>query len=215
MSNSPLARLAGGSAIIAGVLLVGAQLAMWPFDPSDHVATSSDPVFQIAGVAYLAGFVTLMVAAVSTYLRQQARAGRFGLIAVLSAMVGTMMLGGDLWFETFAVPWLADQAPAALDTEPTTLLALGAISSYLMFAVGWAMYGIASIRARVFPRSIAIAIAVGGVIGFSALLAPFGIPLGVAIASLGIWLVRKQRTAPESGDESFEPDVSDAEPQYV
>jgi hypothetical protein len=195
ISQSPLARLAGPSAITAGVLMVGAQLAMLPFDPREHVATSQSPVFQIGGVAYLLGFVALLVAAVATYLRQHTRAGRFGLVAVLTAIAGTMLLGGDLWFETFAVPWLADQAPGALDTEPTTLLAIGAISSYLLFAIGWVLYGIATLRARVFPRSLAIALVAGGVIGFNALLAPFGIPLGVTVAALGAWIVRNSQAS--------------------
>ena len=86
------------------------------------------------------------------------------------------------------------QAPAALETDPTTLLAIGAISSYFLFAIGWLLYGIASFRARVFPRAIAIAIAVGGVIAFNALIAPWAVPLGLAVAALGIWMIREQRS---------------------
>ena len=52
-----------------------------------------------------------------------------------------MALGGDLWFETFAVPWLADEAPNAFDTDPTVVLGLGAQSSYLLLAVGWSCTG--------------------------------------------------------------------------
>jgi hypothetical protein len=104
-----------------------------------------------------------------------------------------MLLGGDLWFETFAVPWLADEAPASLDTDPTTLLAIGAISSYLLFAVGWLLFGIASYRARLFPAAICIAIAISGVIGFRALLSPFAIPLALSVASMGVWMIRAGR----------------------
>lgn len=117
-------------------------------------------------------------------------AGRLGVIGVTVALIGTMMLGGDLWFESFAVPWLAD-GPAAqqvFDTDPTVVLGLGAIASYVSFAVGWALFGVASFRARVFPRSISIALVIGGLVGFSALLAPFGIPLGLAVGALGLWM---------------------------
>jgi hypothetical protein len=34
---------------------------------------------------------------------------------------------------------------------------------------------------------------IGGVAGFNALLAPFGIPLGLAVAALGIWAMRQAR----------------------
>jgi len=190
MFNSPLTRLAGPMALAAGILIVAAQLLMLPFDPKDHVATSTDPQFQIAGGIYMLGFVALMIAAVGAYGWGFHKAGKLGLVGVLGAIVGTMMLGGDLWFETFAVPWLADEAPAALDTDPTMVLAIGAIASYLSFAIGWALFGIASYRARVFPRTISAAIVVGGLIGFSALLAPMGVPIGLAVASLGIWMIR-------------------------
>ena len=177
MSDSPLARLAGPMALAAGVLMVVAQLIMLPFDPNDHVATSTDPAFQIGGVIYMGGFLALMLALIGAYHWGLHKVpGKFGLIAVVTAIVGTMMLGGDLWFETFAVPWIADVAPAALDEDPTTLIAIGAIASYLSFAIGWALFGIANYRAKVFPAAICTAIVIGGLIGFRALLSPTGIP---------------------------------------
>ena len=145
---------------------------MLPFDLNDHVATSTDPQYQIAGGIYMAGFVALMVALVGAYGWGVHKAGRFGLIAFVTALAGTMLLGGDLWFETFAVPWLADAAPASLDTDPTTVLAIGAVASYLSFAIGWALFGIAAFRARAFPKVISAAIVVGGILGFSALRRP-------------------------------------------
>ena len=198
MSTSPLTRLAGPMALAAGVLIVVAQVMMLPFDPKDHVATSTDPQFQIAGGIYMLGFVALLIAAVGAYGWGLHKAGKLGLFGVLGAIVGTMLLGGDLWFETFAIPWIADEAPAALDTDPTMVLAIGAIASYLSFALGWALFGIASYRARVFPRTISAAIVIGGLVGFSALLAPMGIPIGVAVGSLGIWMIRSLSSATEA-----------------
>jgi hypothetical protein len=186
-------------ALAAGVLIVVGQLMWLPFDPDDHVATSTDPVFQTGGVIYLVGFIALMLALVGAYgWGLQKAPGRLGVIAFVTAIVGTMLLGGDLWFETFAVPWLADEAPASLDTDPTTLLAIGAISSYVLFALGWALVGIASFRARVFPTAICVALVIGGLIGFRALLSPTGIPLGLAVVWLGVWMMRTTRAASET-----------------
>jgi len=134
-----------------------------------------------------------MIALVGAYGWGLHEAGRLGVVAVVTAIVGTMLLAGDLWFETFAIPWLANEAPASLDTDPTTLLAIGAISSYLSFAVGWALFGIANLRARVFPTAICIAIVICGLIGFQSLLSPFGIPIGLAVAWLGVWMMRTAR----------------------
>ena len=78
-----------------------------------------------------------------------------------------------MWFESFVVPWLAEGPyPEILSTDPSILFALGAISSYLLFAVGWVSFGIASLRARVFPVWISILIVAGGIAGYQALLSP-------------------------------------------
>ena len=213
MLSSPLTRLAGPMALIAGVLIIVAQLMMLPFDPNDHVATSTDPQFQIGGGIYMLGFVALMIALIGAYGWGLHNAGRLGTVGFIGAVVGTMLLGGDLWFETFAIPWIADEAPAALDTDPTMVLAIGAIASYLSFAIGWALFGIASFRARVFPTAICIAIIIGGLIGFRALLSPTGIPIGLAVAALGVWMIRSK--APAKASAGVRTPVRDAQPSPV
>jgi hypothetical protein len=176
--------------------MVVAETAMWPFDPKDHLATTRNVVFQVAGAVYFVGFCLLVLAVFAAYLWQAAEAGRLGAAAMAAAVVGTMALGGDLWFESFAVPWLADEVPAAFDARPTVVLGLGALASYLSFAAGWALFGLASLRAGVFPRAICIAMAVSGVLGFRALLAPYGVPLGLTMVWLGIWMIRSGRRRP-------------------
>jgi hypothetical protein len=179
-------------ALVAGLLIVVAQLVMLPFDPDDHVATTTDPAFQVAGAIYVLGFCALMLALIGAAGWGVLETGNLGVVAVCTAVVGTMLLGGDLWFETFAVPWIADEAPAAFDTDPTMVLALGAFASYGSFAVGWALFGIAAWRAGAFPKPICAAIVVGGLVGFNALLAPFGIPIGLAVTWLGVWMLRSE-----------------------
>jgi hypothetical protein len=192
MTSSTLTRLAGPAAVAAGALLVIGELVILPFDVGDHVATSTNAVFQAGQVIYFLGFVALAVFLLASSRLQDDKGGRFGVTATVAALVGTVALGGDLWFETFAVPWIAEEAPAAFDADPTLLLALGAISSYLLFAVGWALYGIAALRSRVYPAAVGVAITIGGVVGFQALLSPYGVPLGLAVGGLGVWLLRRR-----------------------
>jgi hypothetical protein len=67
----------------------------------------------------------------------------------------------------------------------------GAVAGYVLFTLGWVLFGLASLRARVYPAAICIAIVVGGLLGFNAS-PPFGIPFGLAIAWLGGWMLRTQ-----------------------
>src|SRR5215212_3214927 len=178
---------AGWLAIAAGTLIVIGQAIWWPFDQQGNVATSRNNIFNTGSVVYLAGFCVLMFALIGVHGWQAHRAGRLGTFGFSAAILGTMMLGGDLWFESFAVPWLAEgPLPEVLQSSPSILFALGALSSYWLFAIGWVAFGVASLRARVFPVWISIFIVVGGIARYQALLAPWRIPLGLAIATLGV-----------------------------
>jgi hypothetical protein len=143
---------AGWLAIAAGTLLVIGQAIWWPFDQQGNVATSQNNIFNAGTVIYLAGFCVLMFALIGVHGRQAHRAGRLGTFGFSAAVLGTMLFGGDLWFESFAVPWLAEGPfPEVLKSDPSMLFALGAIVSSWLFAIGWVAFGLVSLRARVFP----------------------------------------------------------------
>jgi hypothetical protein len=187
----PFVRQAGGLSIAAGVLILIAQITMWQFDQRINPETARNPIFIAAKIILLAGFIVLMFALIAVHGFQAQAAGRFGVAAYALAIIGTMLLGGDLWFESFAVPWWASgPGGVGLTAKPSAVMGLGAIVSYFLFAAGWTLFGIASVRARVFPLVISIALILGGIAGYSALLAPWGIVLGLAVTMLGIWIVR-------------------------
>jgi hypothetical protein len=190
MTQSPLARLAGPIALVAGVLICVAQVGMFTtLDVDDRRAALSSPLFVASMATYFAALCVLLLALVATYEAQAHRAGTFGLVAFGTAFAGTVFLAGNHWFDTFAGPWIADTAPELL-TGPVDhpVLTTAAWASYALFAAGWVLYGIASARARIYPAAASLAIVVGGAIGFLALSAPFGIPLGVAVGALGAWI---------------------------
>ena len=187
MSFHPL-RLVGPLAMLTGAGFVLAQIVLkLTLVPSDRAATIANPWFAGAQVAYFGAFCLLLLTLVGLYALQADRAGRFGLVAFVAAVVGTMALSGDHWFDTFAGPWIIANDPE-LANHPSGWIVAGAFASYALFAVGWVLFGLASLRARVFPLIASIGVIVGGAAGFFALMAPFGIPLGLAIAGLGVWL---------------------------
>ena len=86
-------------------------------------------------------------------------------------------------------------APELLTAEKAPIWQVGYLSSYLLFAFGWALFGVTCLRARVLPVAVSAAIVVGGLVGFLAAMPPFGVPLGLVVATLGGWLIRPHRAA--------------------
>src|SRR5215207_6093024 len=118
-------------------LLIVGQAIWWPFDQQKNLATAQNDIFNVGSVIHFRGFCVLMFALIGVHGRQARRAGRPGTFGFSAAVLGTMFLGGDLWFESFAVPWLAEGPfPQVLSSDPSILFALGATSSYLLFAIG-------------------------------------------------------------------------------
>jgi hypothetical protein len=201
MSESALSRYAGPIVLIVGAYLTVAHLALeFVFVSFNDVAVMmADPLFRVLNLGYAAAFPGLAIAAFAAYDKQAREVGIFGLVALCAAIIGTVNLGANMWFEGFAVPWLAGVVPEILTAERTMFWKVGYLSSYVLFSLGWVLFGLASLRARVFPRLISLAIVVGGAIGFLAAQPPYGIALGLALLSLGIWMVRTGRTANRSG----------------
>ena len=195
MLESPLSKHAGPIALVAGVLFalmhVGQFLTM---DDSDLVAMVANPAFQFFGVAYFITFPLLLIALVGLYLRQANRAGVFGAVAFCTALTGTVALAGDMWFEGFAMPWIAPRAPQLFDADRGGLLLAGWLISVLLFALGWILFAIALWRAETLSRTMSIALITGGLIGFLAATPPWGVVLGLVVATIGGWLIRQDRT---------------------
>jgi hypothetical protein len=188
MERTHLARISGPVTLIVGLSMIAAEIALLlTYDATDRLATVGNPFYVAAGVTYLLALCGLAMAIPLAHAQQTDRAGVLGLAAAASAVVGTMFLAGDLWFETFAAPWLGEVAPGSFD-HAGGLLMVGGFASYALFAIGWIFYGIVSVRTRTFPLLISVAIVLGGAIGFMALVPPFGVPLGLAIAFLGGWM---------------------------
>ena len=93
----------------------------------------------------------------------------------------------------FAGPWIAEMAPQALVAEKAITLVVGALAAYLLFALGWMLFGIALLRAPIGPVAIPVAIIAAGALGFRSGLPPFGVPIGLAVAALGTHVIRAGR----------------------
>ena len=76
----------------------------------------------------------------------------------------------------------------------TGSMAVGAGATFGLFALGWTVFGIATFRANVYPRSAAALLIVGGLIGILAGSTPYQIPLALAVGWIGFSLTRSEST---------------------
>jgi hypothetical protein len=194
VSDPLLTRHAGVVALAAGAFFVATDLGRFPLR-DDRLAMATDPLLMAVNAAYFFAFVGLMIALLAVHGRLAAHMGRFGLVAFLAAVLGVMTQGGNMWFDGFAAPWLAEVLPQAFTVRKTPILQIGGLSSYVLFALGWMLYGLALLTARAVPVAVGLALMIGGVLGYNSGLPPYGTPIGLAVAALGGWLVHRDRAA--------------------
>jgi hypothetical protein len=201
MSDSPLSRYAGPIAFLAGILIVASRLVVLLTTPADLDALTTyvlSGTHAITSVVSITAYALLALALAAIYEREARESSTFGVIGLAAAMIGTVFMAGDWWYEAFAVPRMAEVAPDAIDTFVGGRLLVGGVASFILFGIGWALFGVATLRARVVPGPIAVAIVVGGLlsgvpIGIAYLSG--GVLLGLAIAWSGRWMMRTRRTA--------------------
>lgn len=184
----------GGLAAIASALFAVLSFVLYTAivgdDRLSEAATSG--VFFLPSGAQLLAMVLLLIGLVALYIRQAEMFGPLGVISFSLALLGTTLAAGALWSQVFVVPRLAEAAPRVVDQAGGSVLA-GFLLSFLLLGVGWILFGVATLRTRVFPRWAAILLIVGAVI--SILPVPSrALILEVAVASLGFTLLSERGT---------------------
>jgi hypothetical protein len=189
MTSPFTARQAGLVSIAAAGLILVSQVSQlvlpMTIPESFWIATQSLRM----GLALVAMFV-LLLALTGLNAHQTAAAGKLGIVGYLTAFLGTLLVAGDWWYEAFIGPVLREQAPELLATAPSGSVLIGAVLTAGTFAAGWVLFGLASIRAGVFPRRAAVLMTVGAVAGSLTLISPFQIPLALAVGWMGFLLIR-------------------------
>ncbi len=197
MFSSNLVRVGGLTAITAGALLlildlwglVLELLGAYPENFSEEALTTS---YTVQSALWLIGALLLLVAVVGLHARQSEAAGALGLAGFLAALIGTGLLVGFFWTNAFIPPALAVEAPAVLDNEPTGSLAFGFILSTTVVGLGWALFGVSMLRARVYPRVAAILLIIGALLVIVPLPAT-GFVIDAALIWLGVISLREGR----------------------
>ena len=167
--------MAGLAALASGVLsAIGDLLTLVVSRQNLENPQLATTTSYTVDLLYLLSTALLLLGLVGLYTSQSQATGLLGLVGFLTAFLGTVLLVGTLWFEVFVTPELAE----------SELGQTGYLLMLLFGAVGWILFGVATLRARVYPGWAAILLIVGGVIAF--LPVPLvGIVFSVAVAYLG------------------------------
>jgi hypothetical protein len=194
MHSSDLIRWSGLAAILGAALLLISDLlslTVYPGDPVEIVTTGAYLIDS--GTRLLAG-VLLLLGLVGLYARQSEASGVLGLVAFLVAFAGTALILGTWWTNAFAAPSLATEAPAFLEARPTGVLGFGFTLSFALGALGWLLFGLISLRTRIYPRVAVAALVVGAALTFAPLPAT-GVVFYVALAWLGLVLFSQKEAS--------------------
>lgn len=174
-----LVRWGGLAALISGVVsVIGDLLRLFVDVESAEAATTVS--YMLVFSTYLIGAILLLLGLIGLYISQSEEAGNLGLVGFPIAFVGTMLFAGTLWFELFITPSLATEAPRLAEAE---LGLAGFIIAFLLVFLGWLLFGVASLRAHIYPRWAAVLLIVGVVLTF------FPIPLSGVVFSVAVaWM---------------------------
>jgi hypothetical protein len=200
----------GLAAISAGMLeALFAVLDFFLFPPSQPFIQTSSLSFSqqaatdawvIEQVVNWVAKVFLLWALVGLYSRQAKETGVLGFIAFLLAFVGITLVFGTIWGFFLLAPDLARAAPAFLDSSPTPFSLLGFFGFLLPFPLallGFLLFGVASLRAKVFPRWAAVLFILFPLLfvvkGFIPLPSIADIAFGVGLVWMGATLWVEQR----------------------
>jgi hypothetical protein len=201
MSASELIRWGALSAILGGALLVISDL--WGLlmeglggDQPFSVTARSASFAVTSGLSLLAA-ILILFALVGLNLRQSEEVGILGRLGFVVAFLGTALTVGLSWVIFFVAPSVAMEAPEFLDAEQVAgPLDAGFILTSFVLAVGWALFGVAALRAGIYPRWVTIAFIIAALIQFLPLPGT-ALVFGVAVALLGFFALARGRMSAE------------------
>lgn len=190
MWTSNLIRWGGLAALVGGVLFVVLEVLEFAlFGDQPYSAVAATSAWIIVQAAWIVAMLLVLLGLGGLYARQVEQTGALGLVAFLMALIGTVMAVSLEWTAAFYEPWLAEIAsPEILDAEPSGVAIVGYLLAIVLFTLGWLLFGLASLQARVLPRGAAVLLMVGAVLLFVILLLEipgYSVVFGAALAWMG------------------------------
>ncbi len=180
MSPSNLVRLGGLAIILGAVLFVITSLIQiyLNLNPGTYgqglieLVVGPLAIFGDVGI----GLLTLVAGPLVTlgllglYARRPEAMGIFGLIAFLVTFFGSALAAGIYWHYAFTVPSVAmvmnSRSFLFLEFVRPGPYEVGLILTYQLVYLGWLLFGVALLRARLYPRLVVILLIVASLLNW-------------------------------------------------
>ena len=193
ITTSTLSRLAGLSAVAAGVIFAGIQ----PIHPPDVLSSATTSAWGIIMPLKLIMCLLFLVGITGIYTRQVKETGWLGLVGFLMLSLSWALNLAFIFAEAFIVPLLATTAPTYVDgffgifngqpveTSLGTLPALYALTG-LLYMLGGLLFGMLAVVSALTPAAALFPHELQRLVGM---------PVGLALAWLGYALWSEWRAA--------------------
>lgn len=197
-------RLSGLAAIIAGLMYMVTQIV----HPVEHdLEAIASNAWAVAHYFSFAFGIFAILGMVGIYVKQAKEAGWLGLAGFVLFMGALIFIASFGFLEAFVMPFLVDEAPQYVETVyeifdggsgPGAIGAMYNLNA-LLYLGGGILFGIATVRANVFPRWAALVFTVGSLGSLAGAISEGAgrastFVLGAGLVSLGVILLLENRS---------------------
>jgi len=132
-------------------------------------AIARTPRWQTAHTLHFTGALFALFGLVGIYAHERMRAGPLGFVGFVLAFIGTAMFVGTGMITAFIWPMIAVHAPDVVEAGGAIFQGPVSVFAFLLTAVtasvGYFVFGIATLRAGVFPRTVTVMLMLGALLG--------------------------------------------------
>ena len=175
MISRDIEKISGWSLVIYSVLLL-IFAVLWqlylPITQKDYnliAAVQNEKWTLIAMIGLLAG-ITGILGITGAYFKQSDKMGLSGLIGFIFLFVGLVLHACTLAWEAVLWKTIALKAPSIPFLFGETFLYTCSMVQlffsllFICFFIGWFLFGIASVKAAIFPRYLSVLLIIGGIL---------------------------------------------------
>lgn len=191
MRTHTLIRWGGLAAVIASIVSIAISITlMVTIGQKSYSAAALTVEWSLIYALRLAATALLMLGLTALFARQSQKMGLFGVAAFLFASLGTMLVFGFSWTLTFTFPPMAEAVPEFLEahaSEPS----IGVLLTLFTVTIGWLLFGVASLRAKILPSGASGLVIVGSLLALvlNMMMAPMSwLVFDLGLIWMGWWL---------------------------